>query len=237
MHLVAGAREPLSKTCRERRGGLLSLRPFVPLAYEVSIHAGLIGKVVGNRAIDLFEAKDLKVLTDGFGRLAPAKRVNKGIQRDASPGNVITAFAMLHVLLAHTYLILLLPIVGGSVSVLREQRRAPGILNDQESDEFEIVEALDWIHQSGSLRPRKEGVKILFFFGVRNGTNGARQQVGIELHIPPVLRFQVERLIRLWHRFAEGFAGRSNEVEQSLDLGVRNDDLAVVAYLDEVVRV
>ena len=54
-------------------------------------------------AIDPKQAEQFKILADGFGGFATVKGMDDRIQRDAGPGKVITAFALLDVVFGHGF--------------------------------------------------------------------------------------------------------------------------------------
>ena len=60
--------------------------------------------VIRYRAVNLFQAKKLKILADGLRRLAPAERMDDRFQRDSGARNVVAALPLFYIFLRHASL-------------------------------------------------------------------------------------------------------------------------------------
>jgi hypothetical protein len=107
VHVFPGARESLAQIRRQRFSVTLSFGPLVALASQVGIDVSLICQIVRYGAINLFEAKKLKILADGFRGFTTPECMHDRIQGDPCGGNIIVSVTSLDVLLRHTVSILL----------------------------------------------------------------------------------------------------------------------------------
>lgn len=105
MDCVANPHESLAQIDWHRLGVALSFRPPLALASQISINVSLIAKVIRYGAVNLFETKKLKILTDGLGGLASTERVDDRIQGNSCARNIVVAATLLNVILRHACLI------------------------------------------------------------------------------------------------------------------------------------
>lgn len=61
------------------------------------------------------------------------------------------------------------------------------LFNDEETDEFEVIEAFDISHQSSCLTKGEQAINVALLFLLHNAGNSLTQQVTIVAHLPAIL--------------------------------------------------
>ena len=75
-------------------------------------------------------------------------------------------------------------------------------LHDDERDQLEVVESRDGVNKGGCAGAGEKAVDVLFFLQVDHGPDAFGEEVGIRLHVPPVLGVLVETVAGGGYRFA-----------------------------------
>ena len=83
--------------------------------------------------------------------------------------------------------------------------------------------------------PVKEAVDVFVRLGIHHGADGLAEQVGIHLHLAPVVGGLAKQAAHIRHRQALAFAGATHQIEQAFDFGVIGNDLAVLADVGKVI--